>query len=130
MAEVYSDMKKVKASTLYYFNKFFFYISGFSFESKHTFVTSNDFSLKCNLQEPITSSIIIKDPSGGNAGICFPKPIGCASGAGNTIYTNDVEDTIFIDILNSNVNIPSSEGNWTCTNGTADAYFQVKIFCK
>lgn len=110
---------------------FFFYISGLSLTTKNTFVTTSDFSLVCTVQGSLTS-IIIRDPSGNTAGSCLPPPVGCASGLGNTLVVNTAggNTTVTIDILQSNINIPSSEGSWSCTDGTDVGYAQVKIFCK
>lgn len=81
------------------------------------------------MQGPLTS-ITIKDPSGITAGSCLPPPLDCESGLGNTIVTNTAGGitTVTIDILQSNINIPSSEGSWSCTNGTDVEHTDVKIF--
>ncbi|XP_052691710.1 uncharacterized protein LOC128169638 [Crassostrea angulata] len=104
-------------------------ISGLSLTTKNTFVTTSDFSLVCTVQGSLTS-IIIGDPSGNTAGSCLPPPVGCVSGPGNTLVVNTAggNTTVTIDILQSNINIPSSEGSWSCTDGTDVGYAQVKIF--
>lgn len=84
----------------------------------------------CDLQGTITTSVTFIDPSLSTPGFCFAPPLACDSADGNILERDITKGTVVLNILRQNIQIPASEGNWSCTDGSATDYFSVKIYCK
>lgn len=104
--------------------------AGLTLVPKGSFITTADFSLVCDLQGTITTSVTFSDPSGSTPGICFAPPLACGSADGNILERDITKGTVVLNIIRQNIHIPASEGNWSCTDGSVTDHFSVKIYCK
>lgn len=107
-----------------------FFSLGLVLSSSGSFITTDAFYLVCDVQGSITTSITFFDPAGNSAGACLAPPLACIPATGNTIDRDETKGTVTVGIGQSNIQIPASEGNWSCTDGSVSQYFPVKIHCK
>lgn len=107
-----------------------FFSLGLVLSSSGSFITTDAFYLVCDVQGSITTSITFLDPAGNSAGACLAPPLACIPTPGNTIDRDETKGTVTVGIGQSNIQIPASEGNWSCTDGSVSRSFPVKIHCK
>lgn len=109
---------------------FFFFISGLTLYSNSSFIKTDAFSLVCDVQGTITTSVTFNDASGSVPGFCFAPPAACISAVGNILERDETKGTVVLTVVPQNVHIPASEGNWSCTDGSVAKFFLVEIYCK
>lgn len=102
--------------------------SGLILYSNSSFIKTDAFSLVCDVQGTITSSVTFSDASGGVPGFCFAPPSNCISADGNILERDETKGTVVLTVVPKNVHIPASEGNWSCTDGSVANYFSVEIY--